>query len=174
MVVSFHKAAVGAERVSRVYGEKLAARGMRFGSHHSGTISYEFVGNRLYLTVGLKKGMPLDGAVFPPPQLVEHFHRGLLEEFDERLTVHGAFKAKNLIPASVAFLLRASGGISGRKEIHRLLNDHVYADEVFVEDGYATPKVVQLWRAVPKAGIRIARSLPLFWGRPFSKHFSNQ
>ena len=172
--VSFRKDMVTAERVAEVYREELVARRMRFGVHSSASMDSEFVGNRLYFTVGPKRGASGDGACFPSPRLVEHYYRGLLEEFNERLSVRGrSFMAANLVPASVAFLLRASGGIQGRKEIHRLLNNHVYGRETFVEDGYANSGTVQLWRDVPKAGTRIARTLPLFWGRPLSKHFAD-
>ena len=146
---------------------------MRFGSAPSGAMEYEFVGNRLYLTVQLKKESAVEGSAFPSPQLVEQFYRALRKEFRKRLTVHGrTFEAHNLIPACVAFLLRASGGIQSQKEIHRLLNDHVFGEKKLREDGYAnTPEVVQLRENVPKAGERIARLLPLVYGRPFSEPF---
>jgi hypothetical protein len=173
--VSYHKTAVEPEHVASVYAERLAARGMRFGSAPSGVMEYEFVGNRLYLTVQLKKESAVDELIFPSPQLVEQFYRALRKEFRKRLTTHGrTFEAYNLIPACVAFLLRASGGIGSQKEIHRLLNDQVFGEKKLREDGYAhTPEVVQLRENVLKAGERIARLLPLVWGRPFSEPFSS-
>jgi hypothetical protein len=171
--VSYHKAAVEPEHVASVYTEKLAARGMLDGTAPSGAMEYEFVGNRLYLTVQLKKESAVDESIFPSPQLVEQFYRGLRKEFRNRLTAHGrTFEAYNLIPACVAFLLRASGGIRSQKEIHRLLNDQVFGEKKLDEYGYAnTSDVVQLRENVPKAGERIARLLPLVWGRPFSEPF---
>jgi hypothetical protein len=153
---------------------------MRFGSAPSGVVEYEFVANRLYMTVKLKKASTLDESIFPTPQLVEQFYRALRKEFKKRLTTHGKqfvvsnhLGVSNLIPASVAFLLRASGGIQSQKEIHRLLNEQVFGEQKFHEDGYAsTSEVTQLRENVPKAGARIARLLPLVWGRPFSEPIS--
>jgi hypothetical protein len=104
---------------------------------------------------------------------VEQFYGALGKEFRKRLTARGrTFEADNLIPACVAFLLRASGGIRSQKEIHRLLNNQVFGEKRFDESGYAsTSEVVQLRENVPKAGERIARLLPLFWGRPFPEPF---
>jgi hypothetical protein len=171
--VSFHKKVVEPERVGSIYSERLAARGMRFSSAPSGSLDFEFVGNRLYLTVKLEKEPPAGGPVFPSPQLVETFYRGLTKDLGKRLTTHGRqFEASNLIPACVAFLLRASGGIRSQKEIHRLLNDQVYGEKSLDEYGYAnTSEVVQLRENVPKAGERIAHLLPLMWGRPFPEPF---
>jgi hypothetical protein len=177
--VSFHKKAVEPRDVGSIYAERLTAKGMRFGSAPSGSIDYEFVGNRLYLTIKLKKELPVGGSIFPSPQLVDAFYRGLKKGFGKRLTTHGKqfvignhLGVSNLIPASVAFLLRASGGIKSQKEIHRLLNDQVFGEQKFHEDGYAsTSEVVQLRENVPKAGERIARMLPLVWGRPFPEPF---
>jgi hypothetical protein len=179
--VSFRKKAVEPKRVGSIYAEKLAAKGISLGSISSGSIEYEFVGNRLYLTVKPKKEPTVEGRAFPSSELVETFYSGLLEDPGQRLTTRGKqfevneqLGVSNLIPSSVAFLLRASGGIRGRKEIHRLLNDQVFGEKRFDEYGYVnTSDVVQLWRDVPKAGTRIARMLPLFWGRPFSEHFAD-
>jgi hypothetical protein len=63
--VSYHKKAVEPEHVASVYAEKLKARGMRFGSTSSGAVGYEFVGNRLYLTVQLQKESAVDELIFP-------------------------------------------------------------------------------------------------------------
>jgi hypothetical protein len=173
--VSFHKKAVEPEHVASLYADKLTSRGMRFGSAPGGAVEYEFVGNRLYLTVQLKKELAVDESNFPTPQLVEQFYRAIRKDFRRRLTAHGrTFEAYNLIPACVAFLLRASGGIGSQKEIHRLLNDQVFGEKKLREDGYAnTPEVVQLRENVPRAGERIARLLPLVWGHPFSEAFSS-
>jgi len=171
--VSFHKKAVEHKHVGSIYAERLTAKGMRFGSAPSGSIDYEIVGNRLHLTVTLKKELRVGGAIIPSPQLVEAFYRGLTKDLAKRLTTHGRqFEASNLILACVAFLLRASGGIKSQKEIHRLLNNQVFGEKRFDEYGYAsTSEVVQLRENVPKAGERIARGLPLFWGRPFPEPF---
>jgi hypothetical protein len=114
-----------------------------------------------------------DRIAFPPPSLIRTFYRGLMEEFSRRLTTRGReFEAYNLIPACVAFLLKASGGIKGRKEVHRLLNNFVYCEKKFPEDGYAnTSEVVQLWNDVPKARERLARTLPFMRALPLSEAF---
>ena len=114
--VSFHKKAVEPKRVGSIYAERLTANRMRFGSAPSGAMEYEFVGNRLYLTVQLKKVTAVDESIFPTPQLVEQFYGALRNEFRKRLTARGrTFEAYNLIPACVAFLLRASGGIRSQR-----------------------------------------------------------
>jgi hypothetical protein len=176
--VSFRKKAVEPKRVASIYAERLAAKGISLDGISSGSIDYEFVGNRLYLTAGPKKEPTVEGRAFPSPGLVEAFYSGFLGNPGQRLTTRGKqfevneqLGVSNLIPSSVAFLLRASGGIHGRKEIHRLLNDQVFGEKRFDEYGYANTPEVQLWRDVPKAGTRIARMLPLFWGRPYSEHF---
>ena len=173
--MSFHKEAIEPKRVGSIYAERLTAKSIRFGSAPSGAMEYEFVGNRLYRTVQLKNESAVDESIFPSPQLVEQFYGALGKEFRKRLTARGrTFEAYKLIPACVAFLLRASGGIGSQKEIHRLLNDQVFGEKKLREDGYAnTSEVVQLRENVPKAGERIARLLPLVWGRPFSEPFSS-
>lgn len=161
--VSFHKRVVEPERVAAVYAERLAVRGLHFGKCHSAAMEYEFVGNRLYLTVQPKNVPAVDGSRFPSPQFVEQVYRAVRKESGKRLTAHGrAFEAHNLIPACIAFMLRASGGIRSQKEIHRLLNDQLFGEKRLDEYGYVnTSEVVQLRENVPKAGERIARMLPL-------------
>ena len=168
-----HKKVVEPERVASIYKERLAAKGIPCDSYRSASIKFEFVGNRLYLTVMLDQKAAADRIAFPPPSLIRTFYRGLMEEFSRRLTTRGReFEAYNLIPACVAFLLKASGGIKGRKEVHRLLNNFVYCEKKFPEDGYAnTSEVVQLWNDVPKARERLARTLPFMRALPLSEAF---
>lgn len=69
---------------------------------------------------------------FPSPALVEDSCRGHLEgSMGKRLKARvrgGPWKPDNLVPAIVAFFLRTHGGMDGRKEINRLLNEHVLRD----------------------------------------------
>ena len=69
---------------------------------------------------------------FPSPALVEDSCRGHLEgSMGKRLKARvrgGPWKPDNLVPAIVAFFLRTYGGMDGRKEINRLLNEHVLRD----------------------------------------------
>jgi hypothetical protein len=168
-----HKKVVGPERVASVYKEELAAKGIPCESSRGASIKFEFVGNRLYLTIMPAQNASVDRIAFPPPRLVSAFYRGLMEEFSKRLTTRGReFEAYNLIPACVAFLLRVSGGIKSRKEVHRLLNDFVFCEKKLPEEGYAsTSEVVQLWGDVHKAGERIARTLPFMRAHPLSEPF---
>ena len=166
--VRFHKKTVEPERVASVYREQLAIKGISYEGSHSASMKFDLVGNELYLAIMLRKEMAVSRLVFPPPRLVGEFYGGLMKDFGKRLTTHGReFEADNLIPACVAFFLRASAGIRGRKDVHRLLNDHVFCEKKLPEDGYAnTSEVVQLWKDVPKAGERLARSLSLARTRP--------
>jgi len=190
--VSFSKKVLEPKRLATFYEEKLAASGIPWGRPHSASMEHAFFGNTLYLSVSnrayfatrfqkelLGNETPVESSIFPSPQLVETFYRALLKEYRRRLTAHGrSFESDNLIPACVAFLLKASGGIASRKDVQRLLNDHVFCEKRFREDGYADSREQQLWRDVPIAGARIARTLPgvwgpRVWGRPFSEHFSH-
>lgn len=189
--VSFNKKVVEPERLATFYKEKLAASRIPWGHPHSASMEHAFFGNTLYLSVSnrahfatrfktelMGNETPVESSIFPSPQLVETFYRALLKEYRERLTSRGRpFEAYNLIPACVAFLLRASGGIASRKDVQRLLNEHVFCEKRFREDGYADSREQQLWGDVPIAGARIAHTLPgvwgrRVWGRPFSERFS--
>jgi len=99
---------------------------------------------------------------WPSPSLVGKIAEAGLEEFSERLVVRNRgdeWKPENLIPATVAYLLRNSRPvgteIEGRKEIHRLLNEHVLCEVPWkgrlAEKNYADDKMAkQLWRDVKK------------------------
>ena len=58
--------------------------------------------------------------------------------------------AGNLVPACVAFYLRAYGEIENRKEIHGLLNEHVLREtgKELPEEAYGSSGTNQLWRDV--------------------------
>jgi hypothetical protein len=99
----------------------------------------------------------------------------LLEgDLGERLTGRKSgrgWKPETLVPAIVVFYLRTYGGIGGRKEVHRLLNERVLDParqgdvprmERLPEVGGSTSASNQLWdnvRRAPKQLIRTMHSL---------------
>jgi hypothetical protein len=97
-------------------------------------------------------------APFPEPRIVQEFYEMLLwkpsgDGFGKDLATRtrgGAPSADNLILACVAFCLRNNGKIQGRKEIHRLLNEHVLCEshKTLPEEGYTSSETAQLWRDV--------------------------
>ena len=105
-------------------------------------------------------GMPIreEAVPFPTPRIVQGFYEMLLgkpsgDGFHKRLATRTrgpAPSADNLISACVAFYLRNNGKIQSRKEIHRLLNEHVLCEthKFIPEVTYATSESNQLWRDV--------------------------
>jgi hypothetical protein len=67
--------------------------------------------------------------LFPSPGLVGDVSRGLLEGgLGERLRGRKSgrgWKPETLVPAIVAFYLRTYGGLSGHKEVYKLINERV-------------------------------------------------
>jgi hypothetical protein len=158
-----HKKRVKPEEVAFHYESALAAEGIPYASSRNAFVEYEFTGELLYLivTVGrwrMGKQMPS----FPPPRLVGHFYHGLSQEYGERLMTRKAgflMDAHNLIPACVAFFLRASGGMRGRAEIERLLNEHLFDGADKYLPGSSVGQNVQLWRDAKKAQRQVMRAL---------------
>jgi hypothetical protein len=95
---------------------------------------------------------------FPHPRVVQEFYRMLIGKFSgdgfaRYLAARergGAPLPDNLIPACVAFYLREYGEIGGRKEVHRLLDEHVLANtwKKLPQDGYGSSATYQLWKDV--------------------------
>ena len=124
----------------------------------------------VFLGIHVGDGPP-DGQ-FPSPGLVEDASRGLLEGgLGERLRGRKSgpgWKPETLIPAIVAFFLRTYGGMDGRKEIHKLLNEHVLNPawkvhlphlERLPEEGINTSASNQLWKNVERAHKQLIRTM---------------
>ena len=82
----------------------------------------------------------------------------------------GSPAATNLVPACVAYYLREYGEIENRKEIHRLLNEHVLREtsKKLPDEAYGSSETNQLWRDVSnhaKVGNPLMDAgYTLFWG----------
>ena len=72
-------------------------------------------------------------------------------------------EAQNLVPACVAFLLRAYG-LEGRKEIHHLLNEHVLCEiGKELQLGYTDNATYTLWRSVKNEALVRGPLLDAAW-----------
>jgi hypothetical protein len=154
-----HKRRIEPVEITSRYEEMLETEGRSWSNPYNALTEYEFTGACLYLLVAPGVKYPID---FPPPSLVKNFWKGLAE-IEKRLMARrgrGGMKAKNLIPACVAFLLIASGGPSSPKEIEQLVHNHVFGEEgEYLLAGTSASPNVQLWRDVKKVPIRIMRGL---------------
>jgi hypothetical protein len=165
-----YRRAIQPREVASRYQEVLETRRLSYGGARDALIEYEFWNNCLYLLVAAGGQVPRDEVSFPSPQLVESFSGGMLQEFSDRLVTRKAGKktdAENLIPACVAFLLRASHGVESPKKVHQVLNDHIL-DESWKDlalwqrlprDGSTNSASRQLWGNVKKAQKQIMRVL---------------
>jgi hypothetical protein len=166
-----HRQPAESSHVASLYEAKLSAASAPYGEADTGRMSFELFDSHLLITIdrGLRKFVSdsegssfrfrTDVASFPTPRIVQGFYQMLLgkpsgEGFYGHLATRtrgGAPNADNLILACVAFYLRNSGGIKGRKEIHRLLNEHVLCEERYrhkaiPEEGCASSVASQIWR----------------------------
>jgi hypothetical protein len=154
-----YKRRIEPREITSYYEEVLGAEGKRCGNPRNAIMEYEFTGACLYLLVA--SGVKYTRS-FPPSSLVSSFYEGLAQQFKARLMgrqAGGEMDAKNLIPACVAFFLRASGGMKGRVEIERLLNEHVLCEiGKYLPEGTSAGPNVKLWdKDVKKAQKQIMR-----------------
>jgi hypothetical protein len=158
-----HKKRVKPEEVAVHYENVLAAEGISYASSRNAFVEYDFTGELLYLLVTAGRWrMGKQKPSFPPPRLVGNFYYGLSQEFGERLMTRKAgflMDADTLVPACIAFFLRASGGFKGRAEIERLLNEHLFDGADKYLPGTSVGQNVQLWRDVKKAQRQVMRAL---------------
>jgi len=157
-----HKRAIQPKEVAARYQDVLKATELPFGGPRAALVEYEFWNGCLYLLVAAGEQQSRGEISFPSASFVEIFSHGVLQEFRDRLAARKAgpkMNAEKLIPACVAFFLRASGRMDGRVEIERLLNDHVHGTEKYLP-GSSVSENVQLWRDVEKAQRLIVRVLP--------------
>jgi hypothetical protein len=124
----------------------------------------------VFLGIHVGNGPP--SGRFPIPGLVGDFSRGLLEGgLGERLRGRKSgrgWKPETLVPAIVAFFLRTYGGMVGRKEIHKLLNEHVLDPargghlphlQRLPEEGMSTSASNQLWKNAERAHKQLIRTM---------------
>jgi len=124
----------------------------------------------VFLGTHMGEGPP-DGS-FPSPGLVGDAYRGLIEgNLGESLRGRKrgrGWKPETLIPAIVAFFLRTYGGMVGRKEIHKLLNEHVLDParkgnvprlERLPEEGMSASASNQLWKNAERAHKQLIRTM---------------
>jgi hypothetical protein len=124
----------------------------------------------VFLGIHMGDGPP-DGS-FPSPGLVGDAYRGLIEgNLGESLRGRKrgrGWKPETLVPAIVAFFLRTYGGMVGRKEVHRLLNEHVLEPARksnlshlgrLPVDGSSTSTSNQLWENVERAHKQLIRTM---------------
>jgi len=145
------------EEIAGAYKQALKAEGVKWG-RAGGRITYDLMqvrGYYLLLAVERSGFSEIREENWPPPSLVGKVAQAALEEFSERLVIRragGAMKAKNLIPAMVAYLMRNSlpvgTEVAGRKDINVLLNRYVLPDDQLLEVGYSGPRSNQLWENV--------------------------
>ena len=166
-----HRRPAEPKHVGSLYERTLSAAGVPYGESDMGQMGFDFSFGHLMIYVTREKryhlypkapgsGMPIreEAVPFPTPRIVQGFYEMLLgkpsgDGFWKRLATRtrgGAPSAANLIPACVAFYLRNNGKIQSRKEIHRLLNEHVLCEthKFIPEVTYATSESNQLWRDV--------------------------
>jgi hypothetical protein len=124
----------------------------------------------VFLGIHIGDGPPED--LFPSPGLVGNVSRGLLEGgLGERLRGRKSgpgWKPETLSLAIVAFYLRTYGGMVGRKEVHKLLNEHVLDPargghlphlQRLPEEGISTSASNQLWKNVERAHKQLIRTM---------------
>jgi hypothetical protein len=156
------------EYIAELYEEALLANSIPYGESSKFSFGSEALNDRLVITIGCGEEWPIEhaeiawrmcNASYPHPRLVQEQYGLLLGTpskagFARGLTGRergGAPDADNLIPACVAFYLREYGKVHSRKEVHRLLNEHVLRDSwkgPLPEEGYSSPAANQLWRDV--------------------------
>jgi hypothetical protein len=163
-----HRRLANPEHVASLYEKILAAAGIPHDEQRTGHMSFDFHSRSLIITIRngsiVKRlnrphpGFQIERASFPHPRLVQEFYRMLLgvpsgDGFARYLAARtrgGPPAAINLVPACVAFYLRGYGEIESRKEIHRLLNEHVLreTEKELPEEAYGSSETNQLWRDV--------------------------
>jgi hypothetical protein len=169
------------EDVASLYGKRLSDAGISSDEKRTGNLSFHFRNGRLELdiTPGTvveriekpKPGFRTDKASFPHPSLVRSLYSALRDEFRGDLATRPRShppKAKNLVPACVAFFLREEYGIAGRMIIHRLLNEHVLCEiGKSLPEGHSTSEETQLWKSVGNNAVvrdpLLDASWTLFW-----------
>jgi hypothetical protein len=125
----------------------------------------------MFMGIHMGDGPP-DG-LFPSPGLVGNTSRGLLEGggLGEHLRGRNSgrgWKPETLVPAIVAFFLRTYGGMVGRKEVHKLINERVLDParkgnvphlQRLPEEGMSASVSNQLWENAKRAHKQLIRTM---------------
>jgi hypothetical protein len=163
-----HRRLAKPDHVASLYEKTLRAAGLPHDEQRTGHLGFDFHNRSLRITIRngsiaerLDRPRPtfrIDKAPFPHPRIVQEFYRMLLgspsgDGFARHLAIRtrgGPPAAEHLVPACVAFYLRAYGEIRSRKEIHRLLNEHVLREsgKQLPEEAHGSSETNQLWRDV--------------------------
>jgi hypothetical protein len=176
-----HRRLATADEVTSRYEKVLSDAGVLYGEPKTANPSFSFYGRTLELRVKSGTvierldqpqgfGYGIDKASFPHPRLVGEFYNMLLSKagggFREELAIRTAGEppeAQNLVPACVAFLLRAYG-LEGRKDIHHLLNEHVLCEiGSELQLGYTDNATYMLWRSVKNEALVRGPLLDAAW-----------
>lgn len=188
-----HSRFASPEEVASAYEKTLTSSGVSyeetFPEPLSGSMRLEYTDDYWLIIVepsgktatAVQKARGHQRQVFPHPQRVGE-HYGLLMGkpsgggFLEYLSTHKRGRTAepyNLIPACVAFYLslrvRGNREEVDRKEVHRLLNEHVLREswKTLPEGGHSSSETNQLWRNAEKFGKRLlAASRPLHHSEP--------
>jgi hypothetical protein len=163
--------------VASLYEQTLREQGLPCEEERTISLTSFLTGHHLRLIIrpvflGTHIGEgPLVG-LFPSPCLVGDASRGLLEGgLEERLRGRKSgrgWKPETLVPAIVAFYLRTYGGLSGHKEVHKLINERVLdlarkgnvpRLERLLEVGRSTSASNQLWDNVKRAHKQLIRTM---------------
>jgi hypothetical protein len=165
-----HRYMVEPDHVEALYENTLSAKGIAYGDSREGSMSFRFFSGRLSIQLKHRLGdapierlqafYPDGKPVFPHPYWVRRYYEMLMGTpsgpgFAQFLITRSRGRTPDsdtLIPACVAVYLRHYAKIEGRKEIHRLLNEHVLSEtwKTLPVEGYASSEVNQLWRDVEK------------------------
>lgn len=181
-----HPRPISPAYVADLYRKTLSAIGVSFETSRQsrvGSMREEHRENHLLIIVehGDKtlpaghRGAGTRKPVFPHPDRIGYYYKSLMGKPSE-----GGFASylitrqrgpapepEGLISASVAFYL--STRVQGRKEIHKLINEHVLREswKRLPEGGYSSSETNQLWRDAEKFGKRLlAASHPLYFSQP--------
>jgi hypothetical protein len=165
---------VGPEQVAALYQRVLATADIPCTEGLHGYMSWrfdQFPGYRLVISVEHRHGStirpehlevyyPEGKPVFSHPSTIRGYYKMLMgspegpgfAQFQVGRSRGHAPLADTLVHACVAAYLRHSSGVPGRKEIHALLNEHVFRGngKALPQDGYISSTVNQLWRDVEK------------------------
>jgi hypothetical protein len=128
-----YKEKIEAQEVASRYQEVLVAERLPFGRPRNALVEHELTGACLCLLVASGKSRPGSSVSFPSPRLVKTVSEGVLTEYEDHLVMRQRgydMAPDNLIPACVGFLLKATWRIKGRKEVERLLDEHVLLCEI--------------------------------------------
>ena len=165
------------EEVASLYEQTMSEHGLPCEEERAISLTSFLTEHHLRLIIrpeflGIHMGDGPPEGLFPSPGLVGDVSRGLLEDgLGKRLRGRNSgrgWKPETLVPAIVAFFLRTYGGMDGRKEVHKLINERVLDPtrkgnvprlERLPEEGRSTSASNQLWDNVRRAHKQLMRTM---------------